>query len=254
MKNWTEKKDEIIATPLPSHSGRYGLIPHSVFLEEIQEELDKKSYTIAEERYLTASDNQVLSGFFRIQSTTDIEIMPSVHFVNSYNKTRKASIRVCATVLVCKNGMMGSSLRGSYVRKHIGPLALSDFRSHISMSIATLEDEFERLRRNKQEMKEIILSKTERALLVGDMLLNEDLVTATQLSILKKEIKFSEHFTGHSLWDFYNHTTESFKENHPNNYDKQHVKFHSYISDKYSLTGHTGLYGKALAPTPLVLV
>lgn len=251
MKNWTDKRDDIIATPLPASSGRYGVIPHSVFLDEIREELDKKHYTIAEERYLTASNNQVLSGFFRIQNHTDIEIMPSVHFVNSYNKTRKASIRVTATVLVCKNGMMASTVKGSYVRKHIGTRALSDFRAHISTSIDTLEDEFARLVKNKEEMKSIGLTKRDRALIVGDMLLNEDLITSTQLSILKEEIKFSEHFKGTSLWDFYNHTTESYKENNPNNFDKQHIKFHSYISDKYSLSGHTGLYGKALEPIAL---
>lgn len=251
MINWTDKKDEIISIPLPEHkSSRYGVIPHSVFLDEIQEHLDKKGYKIAEERYLTANKGQILTGNLRIQNDSDLEMMPSINFVNSYNRSRKASIRVTGMVLVCKNGMMGATEHGSYSRKHIGEKALPDFRKHLELAVNSLDEEFARLVKNKQEMKEIELHKKIKAQLVGDMILNEELINSTQISILKKEINFSEHFKGNSLWDFYNHTTEAFKQTHPSFYDKQHVKFHSYITDKFSLSGHRGLYGEALEAIP----
>jgi len=246
MTNWTDKKDELASIPLPEHAGRYGCIPHTVFLNEIQEHLDKKGYKVAEERYLTASKGQILTGNLRIEDSSDMEIMPSISFVNSYNKSRTASIRVTGMVLVCKNGMMGSTEHGSYSRKHIGTKALPDFRKHLELAIGGLEEEFQRLIKNKQEMKEIELHKKITAQLVGDMILNEELINSTQISILKKEIKFSEHFKGNSLWDFYNHTTEAFKQTHPSFYDKQHVKFHSYITSKFNLSGNRGLYGEML--------
>ena|SRR3990167_6019709 len=246
MENWTNKRDSILTTALPEATKSYGVIPHSVFLEEIQEELYKKSYVIAEERYLTADNNKILSGYFRIQNFTDIEIMPSIYFVNSYNKTRKASIRIAGTVLVCKNGMLGSTPLGSYTRKHTGINALPDFRKHLIVGIAGIDAEFERLLKNKKEMKNIETTKTIIAQLVGDMIVHEELLTATQIGILKHELSYSENFKGNTLWDFYNNTTESFKTNHPSNFDKQHVKFHSYITDKFDLTGHRGLYGKKL--------
>jgi len=252
MINWSDKKELITSIPLPEHAGRYGVIPNSVFLNEIQEHLDKKGYKVAEERYLTANNGQILTGNLRIQDESDLELMPSINFVNSYNRTRKASIRVCAMVLICKNGLMGSTEHGSYSRKHIGEKALPDFRKHLELAVNGLDAEFERLLKNKQEMKEIELHKKIKAQLVGDMLLNEDLITSTQLGILKKEINFSEHFKGNSLWDFYNHVTESFKDTHPSFYDKQHVKFHSYITDKFSLSGSRGLYGKAIEVPEIV--
>lgn len=246
MKNWTDKRENILNTALPTATKSYGVIPHSVFLEEIQEELYKQNYTIAEERYLTADNNKILSGFFRIQDFTDMELMPSISFVNSYNKTRKASIRVAGTVLVCKNGMLGSTPGGSYTRKHIGINALPDFRKHLSIGISGLISEFERLLKNKQEMKDIQIDKSIIARLVGDMIINEDLITTTQLSILKHEINFSANFKGNTLWDFYNNTTESFKDTHPSFYDKQHIKFHSFITSKFDLSGNKGIYGKKL--------
>lgn len=253
MNNWTDKKEELALIPLPEHGKRYGVIPHTVFIDEIQEHLDKKGYTVAEEKYLTASGGQILTGCLRIQDTSDLELMPSITFVNSYNRSRTASIRVTGMVLVCKNGMMGASAFGSYSRKHIGTKALPDFRKHLELAIGGLEEEFQRLVKNKQEMKEIELHKKIKAQLVGDMILNEELINSTQISILKKEINFSEHFKGNTLWDFYNHTTEAFKQSHPSFYDKQHVKFHSYITSKFDLSGNRGLYGEKLSvPTEVV--
>ena len=246
MQNWHDKKEELAIIPLPEHGKRYGCIPHTVFLDEIQEHLDKKGYKVAEERYLTASGGQILTGNLRIQNESDLEMMPSINFVNSYNRSRKASIRVTGMVLVCKNGMMSASKDGHYSRKHIGEKALPDFRKHLELAINGLDEEFARLLKNKQEMKEIELHKKIVSQLVGDMILNEELINSTQISILKKEIKFSEHFKGNSLWDFYNHTTEAFKSTHPSFYDKQHVKFHSYITDKFDLSGSRGLYGEAI--------
>ena len=247
MKNWTDKKSDILAIPLPEHkSGKYGLIPHSVFINEIEEHLDKKGYKISEEKYLTDKKGQILVGNLRLESVGDMEISPAITFTNSYNKMRKASVRVTGVVLICRNGMMGSTEHGSYSRKHIGEKALPDFRKHLELAINGLDEEFARLLKNKQEMKEIELHKKIVSQLVGDMILNEELINSTQISILKKEIKFSEHFKGNSLWDFYNHTTEAFKSTHPSFYDKQHVKFHSYITDKFDLSGSRGLYGEAI--------
>ena len=81
--------------------------------------------------------------------------------------------------------------------------------------------------------------------LKGKMFLadREALVNATQLEIIRKEIKYSKDFKDGSLWSFYNNCTAGFHDNHPSNYDKQHIKFHTYISDKFALTGSRGLYG-----------
>jgi len=246
MNNWTNKREDILNVEAPTLGGRYGYIPHSVFLNEIGEELYKQNKSIVEERYLTANNNKIITGSFQISDNTDTEMKPSITFTNSVNKMRKAEIRLSGTILICKNGMMGTIENGYYARKHIGDKALPEFRGHIKLAIAGLDAEFERIKINRDEMKNIEINSKIRAQLVGDMLINESLINATQLSILQKEIEFSKDFKGNSLWDFTNHVTESFKENHPMYYDKQHAKFFSYIGDKFSLTGSRGLYGSKL--------
>ena len=229
MKQWLTNRQEILATPLPQHGGRYAVIPHSLFLNEIQDRLKAKGYDIAEERYLTTWNEQVIAGVFRIKDN-NTELAPSISFINSYNKTKKASIRAGAVVLVCRNGMMGAIENGSYSRKHTGT-ALEDFREHVELVIDGLEKEFIRLQSNVREMKNISVDN-----------MDEQLITNTQLSIFKKEKKSSLNFRGNTLWDFYNNCTEAFKDSHPVIYDKQHVKFHTYICDKFQLIGSRGLF------------
>ena len=250
MKNWTNNKTEITSIVLPVKTRTYSPVPHSLFLDEIAEQLDKKGYNIAEENYLPQFNGQILTGNLRISYNNSI-LNPSINFVNSYNKMRKAELRACATVLICKNGMIGSIGGGSYSHKHNGSV-LIELREKIVTVIDNLEPEFLRLEKNMQEMENISLSKTTISNLIGDMFINEELITSTQLGILSKELKLSEHFKGDTAWDFYNNVTESFKDNHPMNYDKQHIKFHTYCMDKFNLTGSKGLYGSKIEELELV--
>lgn len=244
MNTWHNTRESILATPVPATTHSYTPIPHSLFLEEIGEALDKRGYRISEELHLGSKDNQVVSSVFRISGTDmDQDMRPSISTVNSYNKQRKAAIRASAMVLVCKNGMMGMVEQGYYARKHNGN-ALEEFRERLDIIVKSIEDEFQRLVRNKEEMKNIELDSKTRALLIGDMYINERMITSTQLNIIKREIDGTgtNLFTGNTVWDFYNHITESLKECQPYTYDRDHVKVHTYISDNFNLSGSRGLY------------
>lgn len=250
MKDWTTTREFLLEIPRPEETKSYTPIAHSVFINELREELDKRGYTVAEERYLHANKGQILTGNFRV-TNGDSEMMPMINFTNSYNKMRRAEIWAAAMVLVCKNGMMGKTSTGHYSRKHSGT-ALEDVRQKMIEVVASLDEEFQRLKKNAEEMKQIELDKKVIAQLVGDMYINESLIKAEQLSILSNEIHHSINFKGNTVWDFYNHVTESYKHNHPMDYDKQHIKFHTYMTDKFSLSGSRGLYGQQIEIAELV--
>ena len=250
MKDWTTTREFLLEIPRPEETKSYKPIPHSVFINELREEIDKRGYIVAEERYLHANKGQILTGNFRITKDNS-EMMPTINFTNSYNKMRKAEIRAAAMILVCKNGMMGTTSVGAYSRKHSGT-ALEDIRFKMSEVVQSLEEEFERLTKNANEMKQIELDKKIIAQLVGDMYINESLIKAEQLSILSNEIHNSINFKGNTVWDFYNHVTEAYKHNHPMDYDRQHIKMHTYMSDKFNLSGSRGLYGKGIEIAELV--
>lgn len=246
---WELTRSNILAADVPANTDSYTAIPHRVFLEEISAELSLSGYNIVAEEYMGTKGYQAVTGSFIVNKRGELspntELAPTVFFVNSYNKTRKASIHAGAKVLVCKNGMMGTVSSGHYSRKHQGN-ALEEFRSQIKVVIATVDEEFKRLETNVAEMKLMKLNKDMIARLVGDMIMNEDLINNTQLSILKHEISYSKTFNDGSLWSFYNNCTQAFKETHPLYYDKQHIKLHTYLTDKFTLTGARGLYGNAI--------
>lgn len=244
MKNWTNNQVEILEYKKPdTYSKRYGYIPHDVFLDELKEKIDKRGYKIEEERYLGALNNQVICGNYRI-SNGDMEMQPAIGFVNSVNGMRTAQVYGMGLVLICRNGMTNSL--GRYSRKHLGDKAIHDVRENMNLIVDKLEDEFETLKIQKEALKTKEIDRKVIAQLIGDMYVNEALITETQLSILKKESLESENFKDMTAWSFYNWTTEAFKNNHPMNYDKQHHKFHTYMLNQFEIAGAPSFFKKVL--------
>lgn len=244
MKNWTNNKIDILNYKKPEgYSKRYCYIPHEVFLDELQEKIDKKGYKIDSERYLGAMDNKIICGSYRINNGSD-EMRPAIGFVNSVNRMRVAEVYGYGIVLVCSNGMVNSI--GRYRRKHIGDQAISDIRNNIDIVIDNVENEFEKLIVQKEQLKEKEINKSIISKLIGDMYINESLINETQLSILKKEISLSKNFKEMNAWSMYNWVTEALKDNHPLNYDKQHIKFHNYMLDQFEIVGSSNKFKKII--------
>jgi hypothetical protein len=244
MKNWEENEDFLKSVEKPTYEGRYCAIPHDLFIDEVNNQLTLKGMEIEKKNYLIANKGQIMIGEYSIKAP-DPEMNISISFRNSYNKQVSASIKSGAIVLVCSNGMY--SIRGeNFKRKHLGVDAFRDTQRNISLSIDNAEAEYKKLLQDRNELKERRVTNKIIAELVGDMYLNESIITETQLSLLKNELKFSKHFTEDNAWCFYNNVTEVLKDNHPTNYIKQHLKVYSYLSDAFDLTNKSGLYKKAL--------
>ena len=240
MKNWQNTTDFLREIPLPTQTRTYKPVSHAVFIDEIKKELYKRGHSVKTERYLTANNGLIMTGNFTIENP-DGEINPAIFFTNSYNKMRKAELTNGVIVLVCSNGMISMDVTNKFSKKHSGTV-LEDLRNNIVLSVESIDEEFEKLRKNAEEMKQIQLSDNQIASIIGDMYINESMISETQLSILKKEVKTSTNFKDNTVWDLYNNTTEAFKASHPMHFDKQHLKLHAYMSDIFSLTGARGLY------------
>ena len=185
-----------------------------------------------------------MTGKYIIENENSI-MNPAIYFTNSYNKMRRAELQGGISILVCKNGAIGIDIASRFSRKHSGTV-LEDLRTNIVLTVDSLEEQFNRLKHNMEEMQQIHLSESQVAQIVGDMYVNENLIKETQLSILKHEIKFSKDFKDNTAYDLYNHCTEALKDNHPMDFDKSHIKLHGYMSSKFNLTGNRKIYGEPL--------
>jgi hypothetical protein len=247
MRNSESLKIDIINSVPPKATSSYCPIPHGIIIDEIFAELKNRNYQVRHEQYMHTKDYGIVSGNISLyhENSENTGIIPSITFVNSYNKYRTAQISSGAMVLVCANGMIRSSGK-AFSRKHLGNAAMPDFLGMIRSSLDNLNAEFEILQDNVETMKRTYLTDVMKAALFGDIYLNYEMMTPTQVSIFNRENKQSKVFTGDTAWDFYNNMTESFKENTPLKYDKQHVWFHSYMSDQLQMKGARNLFTRIL--------
>lgn len=244
MKNWQDKEDFLLDIEIPVKTKSYSPVPHAKFVNDLNEKIYKAGYEVVHKRYMADGKGQTLTGELAVKGA-DSEITSSIGFQNSYNKKVKAGVWSGAMVLVCKNGMY--TVDGtSYKRKHTGDV-LDTLDEHMDICIDNLEETFEKLRKQKEELKTRELSRETISRLLGDMYINESLITNTQLNIIKNESFYSTDFKELNGWSFLNWITEAFKQNtHPIDYMRNHLKVNSYISDKLGLENARGLYGKPL--------
>lgn len=243
MTNWISSEESLKAIPLPQVTRTYCPIPHNVFIEELQEQLDKKNLQIISKKYLTNKNGLMLTGEYGLAAPDDMEVSMLLGFHNSYNKVLPAGLFAGLMVLVCQNGCYGLQKSQSYNKKHCTG-SLDKLRTQIKIIIDQLPEIFAILIQEKEAMKQIHLSLQTIAQLVGDMYLNENIITDTQLSIIRHEKQWSKNFPGQSAWSLYNWITESLKNSNPKDYMNTHLKVHTYISNKLQLTNERrNLYG-----------
>lgn len=131
--------------------------------------------------------------------------------------------------MICSNGCIGGDMV-SFRRKHTGTIQ-EELADKAKEAIKSMKDGFSKLVLEIDIMKDFELTAKQKAEIMGVMYFEEDMVTPNQLSVIRKEMKDSEHFKGDSLWDLYNNVTESFKSSHPLNHIEDHVKLHKFMSN-----------------------
>jgi len=143
-------------------------------------------------------------------------------------------------VIVCRNGMVIGDM-GAFKRKHTGTV-LSEYQDNIRTYVNEAGEIFRKMTSDRERMKEITMSKRVTAELVGRMFLEEEIITATQLGIIKREIENPSFNYGTrivnadgelvstTLWDDYNAVTVSLKEAHPQHNIQQHINLHNFIT------------------------
>jgi len=218
---------DIEQAQLPDKTASYMPVPHNNLISLIQEKVYKHGFDITRTRY---SGNRGVNQLFGVYdlSTSDGETNLNIGFRNSYDKTLPVGLVAGATVIVCSNLMFKGEIK--VLRKHTRNV-FSDLDTLLENVIQSAKYEYEQLGEDKEAMKLKLLDKRQMAELAGRMFIEEKILTANQMSELKKEIYHSEHFTGETLWDFYNHSTHALKKSHPGQVISNHIRVHDFIME-----------------------
>jgi hypothetical protein len=237
----TTTRDFLVAAPLPSHGKTYTVIPHKDVIDVTKTLLDKSGFIITKELYRANMNAKVAQGVYHLASTEDEEMGMMFAWTNSYDKSTRFQCAVGAFVNVCSNGMLCGDM-ANYARKHTGK-ADHDIHTQISSQIKSANKYYTKLIQDKDNMRKIFLPKKQQAELVGRLFLDEEIIDASQVSIIKAEMKdpsYNYNADLNNAWTFYNHVTHAFKKSHPRTWMSDQVKFHEFMTAE--LLSQVGLH------------
>lgn len=221
-------------TALPNHGKRYTVIPHSFIIDETRKELANAGFRINQELYKTSLDGQVAQGVYHLNYGTDQDMGLMFAWSNSYNKQMRFKCAVGAQVFICMNGVVSGDL-ANYKRKHTGS-ALIDVTNSVQFQISHAKEYYHNLVADKEMLKQITLDKSQQGTVVGRLLIEQEILTLTQVGIVQREIEKPTHqYSGNpdSAWDLYNHITLALKDSHPLSYLNDHQKVHNFFVNEF---------------------
>ena len=219
---------------LPTHGGRYAVVPHGEIIDIVKAGLTAAGFGITKTEYKMTTDGQVAQGVYHLNYLSDKNMGMMFAWSNSYNKTMRFKCGIGGYVFVCANGVLNGDL-GNYSRKHSGT-ALQDVIAQIDNQIAHAKEHYDSLVYDKNMLQNIILTPKDKGRILGELFAYDEILTLTQVGIVKREIDKPTHKYSNnpdSAWDMYNHITLALKESHPGTYMKDHQRVHQYFVDAY---------------------
>tara|TARA_R110000823_G_scaffold13768_3_gene45404 strand:- start:1246 stop:2103 length:858 start_codon:yes stop_codon:yes gene_type:complete len=233
-KPTTITAEELSLVPLPFYEGdTYTVIRHKFVIDAARSLLKTNGFNINKETYKSNHGSNIAQGIYEIQSTKDDNLGMMFAWTNSYDKSTRFQCGIGAYVFVCGNGMLAGDM-ASYSRKHTGNADQEAF-SHIGSQIKQANKHFDCLIKDRDAIKKIFLSKREQSELAGRLFMDEEIIDASQMSCIKKEMSKPSYTYESDLenaWTFYNHVTHSLKSSHPRTWMSDQKKFHDFMTSE----------------------
>ena len=136
---------------------------------------------------------------------------------------------------ICSNGSVYGDV-SAYKRKHSGN-ANQEILFQIENAANLLEQTMQTHIQRRDRMKELEVSKRTVAELVGRLHIEDEIISSTQLGIIKKEIENPsfDYCCDGSVWQFYNHCTHAIKETTPMVWHKTHRQLGDWFVNEFGL-------------------
>ena len=227
--------------PLPNHGKSYTVVSHKEVIENTKKLLEDSGFTIRRELYRANMNAQVAQGVYHIYPSQSIndnivnenELGMMFAWTNSYDKSTKFQCAIGAYVMVCSNGMMCGDMM-NFKRKHTGT-AGHDIAMQLSNQIKNGEKHYTRILNDRDSLKNVTLTNREQSELLGRLFADDEIITSSQVSIIKKEMKkpsFNYDCLDDNAWAFYNHVTHSLKVSPPRDWMQDSQNFHDFMMNE----------------------
>ena len=229
-ENYSVSKQTVINAVLPEQTRTYKPVSNSQLIDLTLEGIHNAGFTLDKEFYSSAKEGIVANGRYTIKDVADAEMQLQITWRNSYNKSLPLVFSIGCMVLVCSNGMQKSMGMGSFKKKHQGEIQ-SFTPQAIGEYIRGAQDVFKQLQDEREQMKQVSLTRSLQASIIGKMFIEEEFIRSTQLNVIKRELNAPTHSYGdpNSLWSLYNYTTFALRDDHPSLSLQDHLDAHNFF-------------------------
>lgn len=240
-------KGQLINVAIPEQTRTYKPISHEQLIDLTLSSIQGAGFSLDAESYTMAREGKVANGKFMLKNVADKEMQIQVAFQNSYDKSLSLKYAIGARVFICKNGMVHGDM-GAFKKKHQGEIQEFTPKT-ITEYIKKAGDIFTQMQKERDKMKEVIISKRIKAELIGRALIEEEFITSTQLNLVNREFYAPQFDYGakDSLWELYQFTTQAMKEIHPTLWMENHMKAHKFF------VGESGINAEIVTKAPIIV-
>lgn len=241
-------REEVYNAPIiPWDNGTYTPLANSVIMDLVNTKINNLGLVIKDENYKVTRNNDGLIkgviGAYDI-STSEGDYGQRVMFRNSYDKSMSFAFVCGMVVWICSNGCISGEYQ--YKRIHRGVIkddtstTMQDVIENINGGFNMLQKSFEVNIKTMNDLKQFEISPKETYDILGNLFFEQNVISITQMSIIKKEFEFSHNFRhlgdkDFTAFDLYNHITESLKSSHPLTYINDHIKTHDLFKQIFNV-------------------
>lgn len=243
----TSREDVYNAPTIPWNNGTYTPISNMLIMDMINSKLNDLGLTVRNDNFMTArTNNGLVKGVIGTYDITadDNDFGQRLVFRNSYDKSMSFAFAVGTVVFCCTNGCIKGDYQ--YKRMHRGVLMEESSSTqeaiikNIDSGFTMLQASFEKTSVQLRELQQFEISPSESYDILGKLFFEQQVISITQLSTIKKEFENSKNFhhlgdKDFTAYDLYNHITESLKSSHPLSYISDHIKTHSLFEKVFNV-------------------
>jgi len=242
------KYDDVYKAPImPWNNETYTPISNGLIMDLIEEKLNNLNLKITNTEFRTAiSKDGLIKGVIGAYdiTTDDNDFGQRIMFRNSYDKSMSFAFVCGMVVWICSNGCVSGDY--TYKRVHRGVLmdntstTQEDIILNIEDGFNSLQTSFQKTSLQLNELRHLEISPNQSYDILGQLFFEKEVITITQLSLIKEEFATSKNFkhigdTKFTAYDLYNHVTESLKRSHPLSYVRDHVETHKLFEKTFNL-------------------
>lgn len=232
IKTYAVPQSKLLAVVPPVDTRTYKAISHGQLIDLTLEGIHGSGFQLGRQDYSMAREGNVANGHYTITDVADSEMQIQIGWQNSYDKSITLKWAMGVHIFICSNGAISGDM-GAFKKKHQGsiqeftPQAIADY-------IKTAAEVFVTMQKQRDQMKNIEMSKRATAEILGRMVIEEEFITTTQLNIIKRELDKPTHDYGakNSMWELYQFVTFSMKDIHPTLWMDDHMHAHEFFANE----------------------